>query len=71
MGKTLDKLKSDIKALHPDADSGIVDRGLETLVECLMEGGDEILVGALERLSPDQHAELTETVKRLRKENLQ
>lgn len=71
MRKTLDKMKARLKELHPEADPDLVDIGLDTLVACLMEGGDEILEGARERLPSDQHDELAEMVKRLKKENLQ
>ena len=66
MGKTLEELK----AKFPHVERGKVDRGLDTLVECLMEdGGDEILAAALERLPTEMHEEVTELVKRLKEEN--
>ncbi len=71
MGKTLDELKAKKQAQHPGVEKKTIDWGLDTLVEYLMENGDEILKGALAILPPEDHAEVIEIVKRLKKENLQ
>ena len=67
MGKITDELKD----MCDDIDGDTLKKGMEALLDCLMENTEQLIAETLEKLPPEDHAEAREAILELKRENLQ